>query len=105
MELPPGGSQASQFWAADPTLHSLCWRDRHPPSRGYGFVSYHVIPLEVGEGKQQPRLQVGSVHKKREFSSFQQMSISQKTESVISACQTHRTVITSQDPVYKVFFV
>lgn len=59
------------------------------------------MPLGVGEGRQQPRFKVGSVHKKHEFSSFQQMSVSQKTENVISVCQTHSTVITSQDPVYK----
>lgn len=29
------------------------------------------------------------------------MSVSQKTENVISVCQTHSTVITSQDPVCK----
>lgn len=30
MELPPGGSQSSHFWASHPTLYTLCSRDLSP---------------------------------------------------------------------------
>lgn len=89
------GSRASHLQAADLTLHSSGWRAlSHPNIRWYGFRPQRILLLEVGARKQQTRFKTGGVHKEHEFSSFQQTSLTQKTEYVVSVCQTPRTAIT-----------